>query len=151
MKFSQKNIENWQSWKMTFFWVGHFEFFFAKKKKKFASSPWKLVTNYVLEWMGLNFQYYDGLQPKIRAGIINEHECTRVLAFFQNNVKQWKTSNQFINSYLITFTCHVLIFALFYCFFNSVHIVTHPAIFYNFKANPNFDIILNAHILVKLH
>ena len=76
MKFSQKNIENWQSWKMTFFWVGHFEFFFCKKKKNFASSPWKLVTNYVLEWMGLNFQYYDGLQPKIRAGIINEHECT---------------------------------------------------------------------------
>ena len=32
----------------------------------FASSPWKLVTNYVLEWMGLNFQYHDGLQPKIR-------------------------------------------------------------------------------------
>ena len=27
-------------------------------------------------WMGLNFQYYDGLQPNIRAGIINEHECT---------------------------------------------------------------------------
>ena len=25
--------------------------------------------------MGLNFQYYDGLQPKIRAGIINEYEC----------------------------------------------------------------------------
>ena len=25
--------------------------------------------------MGLNFQYYDGLQPNIRAGIINEHEC----------------------------------------------------------------------------
>ena len=25
--------------------------------------------------MGLNFQYYDGLQPKIRAGIINENEC----------------------------------------------------------------------------
>ena len=44
-------------------------------KKHIASSPWKLVTNYVLEWMGLNFQYYDGLQPKIRARIINEHEC----------------------------------------------------------------------------
>ena len=25
--------------------------------------------------MGLNFQYYDGLQPKIRAGILNEHVC----------------------------------------------------------------------------
>jgi hypothetical protein len=28
MKFSWKNIENWQSWKMRFFWVGHFDFFF---------------------------------------------------------------------------------------------------------------------------
>ena len=27
--------------------------------------------------MGLNFYYYDGLQPEIRAGIINEHECIR--------------------------------------------------------------------------
>ena len=35
----------------------------------------------MLEWMGLNFYYYDGLQPKIRAGIINEHECsTRLVA-----------------------------------------------------------------------
>ena len=25
--------------------------------------------------MGLNFYYNDGLQPKMRAGIINEHEC----------------------------------------------------------------------------
>ena len=30
----------------------------------------------MLEWMGLNFYYYDGLQPKMRAGIINEHECS---------------------------------------------------------------------------
>ena len=40
-----------------------------------TSSQWKLVTNYVLEWMGLNFYYYDGLQPKMSTGIINEHEC----------------------------------------------------------------------------
>ena len=33
MKFSQKNIENWRSWKMTFFLGGHFDFFFSKKKK----------------------------------------------------------------------------------------------------------------------
>ena len=31
------------------------------------------VTNYVLEWMGLDFYYY--LQPKMSVGIINEHEC----------------------------------------------------------------------------
>ena len=30
----------------------------------------------MLEWMGLNFYYYDGLQPEMRAGIINEHEST---------------------------------------------------------------------------
>ena len=38
-------------------------FFF--KKNFFASSPWKFVANYVLEWMELNFYDYDGLKPKI--------------------------------------------------------------------------------------
>ena len=28
----------------------------------------------MLEWMGLNFYYYDGLQPEMSAGIINEHK-----------------------------------------------------------------------------
>ena len=69
-------VEKWP-----FFESAILNFFLQKKKKNFASSPWKLVTNYVLEWMGLNFQYYDGLQPKIRAGIINEHECTTLLMF----------------------------------------------------------------------
>ena len=64
MKFWQNLLSFWRSWKTQFFWVGHFDFFFPKKKKNFASSPWKLVTNYVLEWMGLNFYDYDGLQPK---------------------------------------------------------------------------------------
>ena len=37
--------------------LSHFDFF--------ASSPWKSVTNYVLEWIGLNFYDYDGLLPKM--------------------------------------------------------------------------------------
>ena len=37
---------------MNFFWVGHFEFFFSKKKKFFASFPWKLAQIYMVEWMG---------------------------------------------------------------------------------------------------
>ena len=41
MKFSQKNIENWWFWKMPFFWVGHFEFFFFKKKFFFCLIPIK--------------------------------------------------------------------------------------------------------------
>ena len=28
--------------------------------------------------MRLNFYDYDGLQPKMSAGIINEHECTYI-------------------------------------------------------------------------
>ena len=65
MKFLKKIIENWRFWKTQFFWVGHFEFCFPKKIFFFASSTRKLVKNYVLEWMGLNFYDYDGLQPKI--------------------------------------------------------------------------------------
>ena len=41
--------------KLSFFESAILNFFFKKKKKNFASSPWKLVTNYMLEWMGLNF------------------------------------------------------------------------------------------------
>ena len=34
------------------------DFFFLKKNKKFAWSPWKSVTNYVIEWTGLNFDVF---------------------------------------------------------------------------------------------
>ena len=55
MKFSQKNFENWRFWKMHFFWVGHFDFFFQKKKGFFASFPWKHGKGYLLARMGQNF------------------------------------------------------------------------------------------------
>ena len=64
IKFSQKNNENWRFWKTQFFWVGLFDFFFDKNNF-FASSPPNLVTNHVLEWLGLHFYDYDGLQPRI--------------------------------------------------------------------------------------
>ena len=73
MKFSQKILRIGDFEKLSFFESAILILF--SKKKFFASSPWKLVTNYVLEWMRLNFYYYDGLQPEIRAGIINENEC----------------------------------------------------------------------------
>ena len=38
----------------------------------------------MLEWMGLNFYYYDGLQLKIRAGIIIEHECIAPFSQYLN-------------------------------------------------------------------
>ena len=55
----------------------------------FASFPWKSVTNYVLEWMGLNFYYYDGLQPEMRVGIINEHEFIVAVTNILCQTKRW--------------------------------------------------------------
>ena len=74
--------------KLSFFESAILNFFFA-------SSPWKLVTNYVLELMGLNFYHYDGLQPEMRAGIINEHECTYLsfdFDFCNMTFKSWMES-----------------------------------------------------------
>ena len=45
-----------------FFWVGHFEFFFRKKKIFFASFPWKSAQIYMVEWMGWNFDVFPGFQ-----------------------------------------------------------------------------------------
>ena len=44
-KFSRKFFENWRFWKMSFFWVGHFEFFFRKKKKKICFIHRKISLN----------------------------------------------------------------------------------------------------------
>ena len=42
---------------------------------KFSQKNIENWRSYVLEQMGLNFYYCDGLQLKMSAGIINEHEC----------------------------------------------------------------------------
>ena len=48
---------------MSFFWVGHFEFFFSEKKIfSFASFPWKSAQIYMVEWMGRNFDVFPGFQ-----------------------------------------------------------------------------------------
>ena len=60
----------------------------------------------MLEWMGLNFYYYDGLQPKIRAGIINEHECIDFVAE--------KVPKNFIWGIIYARKCSGQIYLLFY-------------------------------------
>ena len=42
-----------------FLWVSHFGFI---KKKKITSSPSKLVTDYVIEWMKINSDVFPGFQ-----------------------------------------------------------------------------------------
>ena len=41
MKFWRNLLSFWRSWKTQFFWVGHFEFFFSKKKYFFCFIPMK--------------------------------------------------------------------------------------------------------------
>ena len=55
-------------------------FFFEKKFKMADSKKLSFSTSSKAEQIppkfhGFNFYYNDGLQPKIMAGIINEHEC----------------------------------------------------------------------------
>ena len=38
--------------------------------------------------MGLNFYHHDSLQPKNRAGIINEHECKKHSIFYDSSTNQ---------------------------------------------------------------
>jgi hypothetical protein len=47
----------------------------------FALSLWKLVTHYVLEWMGLKFYDNDGLQPKISPPKHFSRQCIYLYKF----------------------------------------------------------------------
>ena len=70
--------------------------FFFKKKKNFASSPWKSVANYLLEWMGLNFYGYDGLQPKTTPPKHISRQCIQSCSYYVS--KMW---------YYCTKECHM--------------------------------------------
>ena len=48
-----------------------------KKKKKFASFPWKSVKIYRLARMGRNFDDYPGFQPKTTFMYYFAHDCKR--------------------------------------------------------------------------
>ena len=90
MKFSQKNIENWQSWKMTFFWVCHFEFFFPKKKNVFIlmKISHKLCTRMDgtqflwLWWFTANIHSPQTFQPAVYMIKLLSHRRTVVLESF---------------------------------------------------------------------
>ena len=55
MKFSQKNIENWRSWKTQFFWVGHFEFYFSNFFIFFCFIPMKISHKLCVRMDGTQF------------------------------------------------------------------------------------------------
>ena len=78
MKFSQKNIENWRFWKLTFYWVGHFEFFFSRKIIFFCFIPMKISHKLCVRIDGTQFLLLWWFTAR------NEHECiwNKLGAFF---------------------------------------------------------------------
>ena len=78
MKISWKNIENWRSWKMSFFWGGHFEFFFCFISMK-TSSPFI--------WGIIYFCTMDG-SFRILEKTSSELICTRLYTHYGTSLTQ---------------------------------------------------------------
>ena len=107
MKFSQKNIENWRFWKTHFFWVGHFEFCFSKKKKflLYFHENQSKVLKYQAEvkiFMITMVSIQKSLPPNISAGSVVL--CLPPLTIFFKKVhnKSWRVrvSQIFANKWL---------------------------------------------------
>ena len=74
MKFSQKILRIGDFKKLIFIELATLIFFFSKKKH-FLLHPMKISDKLCVRMDGTQFYYYDGLQPKISAGLIELHEC----------------------------------------------------------------------------
>ena len=86
MKFSWKNIENWRSWKMTFFWVGHFEFFFSKKKFFFCLILIKTCQSLLVSKDGSKFWSSQMWQHFLTQTKHFDRECIQEVVYDRNLV-----------------------------------------------------------------
>ena len=75
MKFSWKNIENWQSWKMRFFWGGHFEFSTSAILNFFLLNLCEKSSPFI--WGIIFFCTMDGFS-RILEKKLYELQCTRL-------------------------------------------------------------------------
>jgi hypothetical protein len=62
--------------------------------------------------MGLNFYYYDGLQPKMSAGMINEHECSSIS--FTSSVKFEYVDSFLVGEFEIYLSCKWKLLHIYY-------------------------------------
>ena len=75
---------------MRFFWVGHFGFFFSKKKK-ICLIPWKIVKGSWIARMGRNFDDNPGFQPFRSWANTYAQDCIKVILFDHfSNIKKLK-------------------------------------------------------------
>ena len=82
--FFAKNIENWRSWKMSLFLVGHFDFFFQNKKLVFFSNENNLGFHmqWGIIWVEIFMITYTGFQPKTTFMYYFAHNCNPHNFFF---------------------------------------------------------------------
>ena len=120
-------------------------FFSPKKWKNFASSLWKFVPNYVLEWMGLNFYGYDntsaGSVLAVYRQVISDMNGERQL-------KQNSNRNRNANSIIVwPIRTQLYIFDMQSCFAIGWKMI-HAFIIWTFHLN--FDTNTTVHIRLKL-
>ena len=85
MKFSWKNIENWRSWKMRFFWGGHFEFSKSAILIFFiASSLWKIQPFYMKYCFFLHYGWFSQNLGKEAVRTLM-HTTVNVVTFFDKH------------------------------------------------------------------
>ena len=100
IKFWQQNIENWRSWKITLFWVSHFDFFF-QFFFFFASSQWKDQRLFI--WGIIYFCTINGFF-RILEKTSSELICTRLY------VLRWKTFSYKNQSYYTIGSNHIYLY-----------------------------------------
>ena len=89
---SQKNIENWRFWKTQFFWVGHFGFFFSKKKI-FCFIPIKISKKFLDIKDETKFWWLLDFQPKITQP---KHFCPQCKWLVNRKIAYIQSKNMYI-------------------------------------------------------
>ena len=84
MKISWKNIENWRSWKIRFFWGGHFEFSKLAILIFFASYQWKTQPIYMRYHFFCTMDGFSRILEKRGGGLL----CTRLYVLFYRPVRE---------------------------------------------------------------
>ena len=117
MKFSWKNIENWRSWKMRFFWGGHFEFSKSAILNFFLLHLCEKSSPFI--WGIIIFCTMDGFS-RILEKKLSELLCTRLyvskkreyIATLQSLIEVFNCIKVCRNNFscLVTLTLHNLVF-----------------------------------------
>ena len=98
MKFSLKNIENWRSWKMRFFWVGHRDFFFQKQNKKMLDLNENMQPIHMRYHLFLNHGWF--LQNRGKDLILTNMHTTVIVCF--DTMFSFRFWSQVFSSYMAT-------------------------------------------------